>query len=102
MLPVRYYAGMPSSPARPARTRRPKPDRHRVLELLAGAGPAGCTEALLLATGVTIETLVELVRAELATATPQRVKAGRDRMEVATLRITDAGWQVLAAEAARR
>jgi hypothetical protein len=40
--------------------------------------------------------LVELVRAGLATATPQRVIAGGKRMEVATLRITDAGRRALA------
>jgi hypothetical protein len=42
--------------------------------------------------------MVELVRAGLATATPQRVKAGRERMEVATLRITEAGRKALAGE----
>jgi hypothetical protein len=40
--------------------------------------------------------LVEFVRARLATATPQRVKAGRERMEIALLRITDAGRRELA------
>jgi hypothetical protein len=68
----------------------------RALKLLADAGIGGCTEALLLANGVTVEQMVELVRAGLATATPQRVKAGRERMEVATLRITDAGRRALA------
>jgi DNA-binding PadR family transcriptional regulator len=38
--------------------------------------------------GFTVEQLVELVRAGLATATAQRVKAGR---EVAVLRITEKG-----------
>ena len=36
----------------------------------------GCTEALMLAHGFTTEQLVELVRAKLATATPERVAAG--------------------------
>jgi len=49
-----------------------------------------------LAHGFTVEQMVELARAGLATATPQRVKAGRTRMEVATLRITDVGRRVLA------
>jgi hypothetical protein len=35
--------------------------------------------------------MVELVRAGLATATPQRTRAGREVLEVATLRITDKG-----------
>jgi hypothetical protein len=51
---------------------------------------------VLLAHGFTIAQLVDLVRAGLATATPQRVKAGRERLEVAILRITDAGRKVLA------
>jgi hypothetical protein len=46
--------------------------------------------------GFTVEQMVELVRAGLATATQQRVRAGRTRMEVPTLRITDAGRRALA------
>jgi hypothetical protein len=49
----------------------------------------------MLAHGFTIPQLVELVRAGLATATPQRVRAGGHTMEVATLRITEAGRRVL-------
>jgi hypothetical protein len=41
--------------------------------------------------GITVAQMVELVRAGLATATPQRVRAGRDTAEVATLRISEAG-----------
>src|SRR5207253_3180304 len=51
----------------------------------------GCTEALMLAHGFTVEQLVELLRAGLATATPQRIVAGQSRFGVARLRITDAG-----------
>jgi hypothetical protein len=51
----------------------------------------------MLAHGFTVAQLVELVRAGLATATPQRVKAGRKRMEIAVLRITEAGRRMLAA-----
>jgi hypothetical protein len=40
--------------------------------------------------------MVTLVRAGLATATPQRVRAGGKAMEVAVLRITDAGRRALA------
>jgi hypothetical protein len=39
---------------------------------------------------------MELVRSGLATATAQRVKAGRERLEVSTLRITEAGRGALA------
>jgi hypothetical protein len=80
-----------------ARARRlPKPGRHRALELLAGCGVEGCAEAVMRAHGFTTDQLTELVRAGLATATPQRVTAGLLRIEVATLRITDAGRKALA------
>jgi hypothetical protein len=45
--------------------------------------------------GFAVEQLVELVRAGLATVTAQRVRAGGERVVVATLRITDAGWKPL-------
>jgi hypothetical protein len=78
-----------------AQGRRTFPNhQRRALELLAGCGVEGCAEAVMLANGVTVEQMVELVRAGLATATPQRVKAGRERMEVAVLRTTDAGRKV--------
>ena len=48
-----------------------------------------------LAHGFAIAQLVELVRAGLTTATPQRVKAGREQMEIAVLRITEAGRRAL-------
>jgi hypothetical protein len=89
---------MPST-SRVAR-RHSAPTRRRALELLADCPQEGCAEAVMLANGVTIEQMVELVRAGLATVTAQRVKAGREVLEVATLRITDAGRQAL--ETARR
>lgn len=49
----------------------------------------------MLAHGFAIAQLVELVRAGLTTATPQRVKAGREQMEIAVLRITEAGRRAL-------
>jgi hypothetical protein len=79
---------------RPLR-RRPKPDRRRALELLASCR-GGCSEAIMLAHGFTVEQLVELVRAGLATARAQRVVAGRHRCEVATLRITEPRRRALA------
>jgi len=62
-----------SRPASPIIPRRwgSKPDRRRALELLA-ASPDGCTEAILLAHGFTVELLVDLCIAELAIATPER------------------------------
>jgi hypothetical protein len=41
--------------------------------------------------------MVELVRAGLATATAERVVAGRHKIKVARLRIIEAGRQALAA-----
>jgi hypothetical protein len=49
----------------------------------------------MIAHGFTIEQMVELVRAGLATATAERVVAGGRTMEVATVKITDAGRRVL-------
>jgi hypothetical protein len=88
---------MPSHPHGPfrRRPRQPKPDRRRALELLASAGAEGCTEAVMLANGIDIDTMVEIIVEGLATATPQRTRAGREVLEVARLRITDAGRQAL-------
>jgi hypothetical protein len=73
----------------------PQPDRRRALELLA-ASHDGATEALMLAHGFTVERMVELVRAGLASATAERVVAGSRKMELATVRITEAGRRALA------
>ena len=63
------------------------PHRLRALELLADCGPEGCGEDLLLANGVTIEQLDDLVRGGLVSATP----VGSNR----TFRITEMGRQSL-------
>jgi hypothetical protein len=81
---------------RDQRHRQPQPTRRRALELLADCPQEGYAQAVLMAHGFTVEQMVELVRAGLATATAQRVKAGRERMEIAVLRITDAGRRALA------
>jgi hypothetical protein len=62
---------------------------------LLAASPGGCTEAMMPAHGFTIPLLVELVRAGLATATAERVVAGSRTIEVARVRITEAGRRVL-------
>jgi hypothetical protein len=77
------------------RRRGPKPDRRRALELLASCRD-GYTEAIMIAHGFTMPEMVELIRAGLATATAERVVAGNRSVEVATMRITDAGRQFLA------
>jgi hypothetical protein len=64
--------------------------------LLADCPHEGCAQAVMHANGVSIEQMVELVRAGLVTATPHRVTAGRHKMEIAVLRITDAGRKTLA------
>ena len=70
-------------------------DQRRALELLAG-NPYGLTEAVLQAHGFTIELLVDLIRDGLASAAPERVRAGRQPIEVSRMRITEAGQQALA------
>jgi hypothetical protein len=74
------------------RKRSPPATRRRALEL----SPDGMTEAMLLAHGLTVETLVDLIRAGLATAKAERVMAGGRAIEVARARITEAGRRALA------
>jgi hypothetical protein len=69
--------------------------RRRALELLAGSRD-GCTEAIMLAHGFTIDMLVEVVNAGLASATTERVVAAGRTIEVARVRITEAGRRALA------
>jgi hypothetical protein len=58
--------------------------------LLASCRDGG-TEAITTAHGFTIEQMVELVRAGVATAKAERVVAGRCTIEVARVRMTEAG-----------
>jgi hypothetical protein len=78
----------------PRRRRDRKPDRRRALQLL-GAAADGYTEGVLRAHGVTIELIAELVHAGLATKSPERVVVGATTIEVARVRITEAGRRVL-------
>jgi hypothetical protein len=55
----------------------------------------GCTEALMMAHGFTVEQMVELVRAGLAMATVEHMVAGGKAIEVARVRITEAGKRAL-------
>jgi hypothetical protein len=70
-------------------------DRHRALRLLAAA-PNGATEAIMLAHGFTSAMLDALVRDGLAMTERRAMRAGRRRIEVTWLTITDAGRQALA------
>jgi hypothetical protein len=63
---------------------------------LLAASRDGCTEAIMLAHGFTIEQMVELIHAGLATAKAERVVAGGRAIEVARVRITEAGRRALA------
>jgi len=98
--PAMAYTNVPScrrhasSGRRPSASARrlPRPDRRRAL----AASHDGATEALMLAHGFTVERMVELVRAGLASATAERVVAGSRKMELATVRITEAGRRALA------
>jgi hypothetical protein len=73
----------------------PKKQRRRALELLASCRD-GCTEAIMLAHGFSIEQVVELVRAGLATVHIDRIVDGGRTLEVARVKVTDAGRQALA------
>jgi hypothetical protein len=83
---VRESGSLAARSQKPARRmprpRRPKPDRRRALELLASCRD-GCTEAMILAPRFTIDMMVELVNAGLATATGERVVVGGKTIEVA-------------------
>jgi len=66
---------------------------------LIAASTHGCTAAILTARGFTIDMLVKLIRAGLATAGTERVVAGGRQMEVARVGITDAGRRALSGRA---
>src|ERR1700686_647053 len=68
-------------------------DERRLLELLA-ASDDGCTDVLLLAHGLPIEMIAEVVGAGLAVAHPGRLLAGR--VVNTRLLITEAGRRALA------
>ena len=76
------------------RKRSPPATRRRALELIAWS-PDGMTEAMLLAHGFTVEMLVDLIRAGLATAKAERVIAGGRSMQVTRVRVTEAGRRAL-------
>jgi hypothetical protein len=76
------------------RRRDRRPDPRRALQLL-GAAADGYTEGALRAHGVTIELIAELVHGGLATKSPERVVIGATTIEVARVRITEAGRRVL-------
>ena len=62
------------------RRRGPKPERRRALELLA-ASADGCSEAIMLAHGFSVDFLMDLIRTGMATTRTERVVAGGRAME---------------------
>jgi hypothetical protein len=74
------------------------PNQRRMLEMLKSAGPRGCPQALLLASGFDIELLTGLVRAELATVATETVRAGDRTLGISNVRITDAGRRAIESE----
>ena len=83
------------------RRRSPKPDGRRALELLA-ASADGCTEAVMLAHGFSIDIVVELINAGLATAKPERILVGGYQEERTRVRITEEGRRALGGIATSR
>ena len=77
------------------RNRGPGADQLRALEILAGS-PDGCTEGVLRGQGFTVSLLARIVRAELAVARPEIVKAGGRTLSMLRLTITDTGRRAIA------
>jgi hypothetical protein len=75
--------------------RRPNPDRRRALELHA-ASHHGYSKAILRAHGFSMDMMVELVKAGLATTKRERMVADDRQTDVVRVRITEAGRQALA------
>jgi hypothetical protein len=70
------------------------PSHHRVLEVLAET-PLGCDVNALLTRGFKLETMGDLVRAGLATVRVETVKERDLPIEIARIRITDAGRKAI-------
>jgi hypothetical protein len=91
-------------PAPSLRTRSIRPtmrlsaEQRRALGLLAGPGRIGVTGPLLAAHGFSVAIPAGLVNRTLATLTHEKVRAGGKLVDVAKVRITDVGREVLAAE----
>jgi hypothetical protein len=69
------------NPRRNASKRNPPATRRRALELLAGSRD-GCTEAIMIAHDFSIDMLVEMINAGLASASTERVVAAGRTIEV--------------------
>jgi hypothetical protein len=76
--------------------RRSPPATRRARSSCSPRRGDGCTEAIMLAHGFSIDMMVELVNAGLASASVERVVAGRLPLEVTRVRITEAGRRAIA------
>jgi hypothetical protein len=84
--------------AMPPRKRRLSPQPRRAIELLEllSSSPHGATEALLVrAHGFNSDMVTGLVRAGLATAERETMKAGAKPIEIVRVRITDNGRKAI-------
>jgi hypothetical protein len=79
---------------KPERNLRLTAARQRALKLLAGA-PDGCTEAAMMAHGLSLGFLADLVREGLANERADRARMGNRELEVVRLSITDEGQRAL-------
>ena len=71
-------------------------EQHRALALLAD-NPRGCLETVLIdVEGFTVDALAELVRVGYVSLAPETMRASRRKIEVARVRITDAGRRAIA------
>jgi hypothetical protein len=70
-------------------------DQRQALDMLADAGPRGCTEAIM-AAHFGIELLARLVREGLACVEVESVRAGGRTVDVVRMKITDDGRQAIA------
>jgi hypothetical protein len=67
----------------------------RALEMLAAAGPDGCTGATLTARGFNFDMLADLVRDGFATARCETIRVGRREITIARVWIADAGRKAI-------
>jgi hypothetical protein len=70
-------------------------EQRRALRILARS-PNGCTEAIMMARGFTLDLLATLVIERLAKAEEHATMAGSNRMKVVWITITAAGRQAIA------
>ena len=81
-----------------ARLKMKLPAEQRDMLHFLATSARGCTEALLMAHGFKLQTIVALITAGLATASTEPVGTRRRTINVTRVRITDAGRRLLETE----